>query len=438
MVAAIASYPVQEAVAEGSGAGRPAVGHPGGFSFSYLFGGVLLAYAGYGILLAVLPLAELAEGGGPLLATLVVGAPLLAQTVSSWGWGWLADRTGARRIPLVMAMVLQVPLFAAFPLLDASGLFAVRIVQSGLFGAVVLATTQATEDRSASAAFRLGRLQLAQNAGMLVGVAAAIPVLIGVGFRLSSVAGWELVTLLAAFSGVAAIVFALAGDLPSGKRPAEPPAFTPATDPGVFGLAGATTAVSSVRYVAVTAIPVYLASTIGGHGLFGISANTTVQLAVWVAVSSTLNLLASPFSGRWAETSATRRRSLFVFALVYAGIWTAIAVSPTYPVVFAVWSLPVAVFFTVAGVREAAFLSAPSARGRAVGLLTAAFNLGGLVGGAAAGLLLASAVPVRTVFGIASVGSLLAALLFLPGILRGSGSLSGRVDEGGSGSGAEQ
>ncbi len=420
--------------AQTDGAASPPVDR---FSFSYTFGGVWLAYAGYGILLAVLPLAELAEGGGPLLATLVVGAPLLAQTVSSWGWGWLADRTGARRVPLVVAMLLQVPLFAVFPVLDAAGLFAVRIVQSGLFGAVVLATTQATEDRSASAAFRLGRLQLAQNAGMLLGVVVAIPILLGSGFHLASSAGWELVALLGGSSGLSAVVFGLAGDSVSAKPATAPAQFTPTTNPGVFGLAGATTAVSSVRYIAVTAIPVYLASSLGNHGLFGIPANTTVQLAVWVAVSSTLNLLASPFSGRWAETSQTRRRSLLAFALVYSVIWTAIAVSPTYPVVFAVWSLPVAVFFTVAGVREAAFLSAPSQRGRAVGLLTAAFNLGGLVGGVVAGVLLARAVPVQTVFVVAAIGSLLAALLFLPGILRRS-EPSGPVPETGQGASSSQ
>ena len=390
------------------------------FSFSHLFGGTWLAYTSYGILLAVLPLAEISEGGGPLLATLVIGAPLLAQTLASWGWGWLADRTGARRGPLVIAMLLQVPLFATFPLLGPSGLFAVRIVQSGLFGSVVLATTQATEDATASAAFRLGRLQLAQNGGMLLGVGSAIPLLIGPAFRLHSLAGWELAALLALFGGAAAGIFARAGNLP--RSSAGPPrtVFAPSSHPRVFALAGATTAVSTARYVAVTAIPVYLASTLARSGFFGVSVNSTVQLAVWVAVSSILNLVASPFSGRWAETSTTRRRSLLAFALLYSVIWAAIAISPTYPVVFGVWILPVAVFFTVAGVREAAFLSGPFERGRAVGLLTAAFNLGGLLGGAAAGILLVDAVPMRTVFGITAVGSLAAAALFIPGVLRRS------------------
>lgn len=386
------------------------------FSFGRLFAGNWLAYASYGVLTAVLPIAELAEGGGPLLATLVIGAPLLAQTAASWGWGWLADRTGARRGPLVLAVLFQAPLFALFPLVGPTGLFTVRIVQSALFGSVVLATTQATEDPSASAAFRLGRLQLAQNGGMLLGVAAAFPFLVGPSFRLDSAAGWNLALLLAALTGLAALAFALAGVLPRPVPLPAPSEFAPTSHPTVFWLAGATAAVSTARYVAVTAIPVYLAGTLARGGFFGLPANATEQLAIWVAVSSTLNLLASPLSGRWAENSSGRRRSLLAFALVWPAIWTLIAVAPTYPVVFATWCLPVAVFFTVAGVREAAHWSGPTERGRAVGLLTAAYNLGGLLGGAGAGFLLARAVPAPTVFAIAAVGGLGAALLFVPSL----------------------
>ncbi|HXW67287.1 MAG TPA: MFS transporter [Thermoplasmata archaeon] len=394
---------------------------PRPFSFAPLFAGNWLAYASYGVLLAVLPIAELGEGGGPLLATLVLGAPLLAQTVASWGWGWLGDRIGARRSPLVVGALLQAPLFLVFPLLGPLALFAVRIAQSALFGSVVLATTQATEDPSASAAFRLGRLQLSQNGGMLLGVAAAFPFLVGATFRLDSPAGWALSALLAGFAIASGLVFARAGE-PVRTPPATSPSpFAPSTHPRVFALAGATTAVSTARYVAATAIPVYLATTLGTHGFFGVSANATEQLAIWVAVSSLANLAASPFSGRWAETVAGRRQSLLAFALVYAVIWAAITWVPTYPVVFAVWCMPVAVFFTVAGVREAAELSRPNERGRAVGLLSAAFNLGGLLGGAAAGLLLAESVPVPTIFLVAALGSLASATLFIPAVLHGGG-----------------
>ncbi len=403
-------------------AGAPSAGPTAGrsrpFSFRHLFAGTWLAYTSYGILLAVLPLAEIAEGGGPLLATLVVGAPLLSQTLASWGWGWLADRTGARRAPLVLATVLEVPLFLLFPLVGPLGLFAVRIAQSALFGSLVLATTQATEESTETAAFRLGRLQLAQNGGMLLGVATAFPLLATTGFRLDSAAGWGLSAVLASFAAVAALVFWFGGDLPRPARRVASPEFSPQSHPKVFRLAAWTTAVSTARYVTVTAIPVYLATTLGSHGFFGIPANPTAQLAVWVACSSALNIAASPFSGRWAGSTRTRRRGLLAFALMYTVIWVAIASFPTYPVVFAVWLLPVAVFFTVATVREAAYLSRPAERGRAVGLLTAAFNLGGLLGGAAAGLLLAYAVPAPTVFLIAALGGLAAAVPFVPGAFR--------------------
>lgn len=388
------------------------------FAFSRLFGGTWLAYASYGVLLAVLPIAELAEGGGPLLATLIIGAPLLAQTLASWGWGWLADRTGTRRAPLVLATALQAVMFLAFPVLNAPELFAVRITQSALFGSVVLATTQATEDPSVSSAFRLGRLQLASSGGMLTGVVVAFPLLVRPGFSLASTAGWELSALLAGLTVLSAGVFALAGDLPPPPTPSRPARFDVSSHSGVFRLAGATAAVSTFRYVPVTAIPVYLASRLGANGFFGLPMNVTAQLAVWLAVTSLLNIFAAPISGQFAERTGSRRAALVAFSFVYAAIWFALFVSPSYPVTFAVWVLPVTVFVTVGSVREAAGLSRPEERGRAVGLLTAAFNLGGLLGGALAGALLATGTTITAVFLIATLGSLASAFLFLPRLLR--------------------
>ena len=306
------------------------------FAFSRLFGGTWLAYTSYGVLLAVLPIAELAEGGGPLLATLVIGAPLLAQTLASWGWGWLADRTGTRRTPLVLATATQALMFLAFPTLDAPELFAVRVVQAALFGSIVLATTQATEDPSASSAFRLGRLQLAQSAGMLTGVMAAVPLLVRPGFALTSEAGWELSSLLAVLTIVSAVVFAVAGDLPPPPKPVRPARFDVSSHPGIFRMAGAMAAVSTFRYVPVTAIPVFLEMRLGANGLFGLPMNVTAQLAVWLAVTSLLNVFAAPISGRFAEREGPRRLTLVVFAFVYAAILGALFLSPSYPVTFAV------------------------------------------------------------------------------------------------------
>jgi MFS family permease len=352
------------------------------------------------------------------LATLVIGAPLLAQTLASWGWGWLADRTGTRRAPLVLAMAVQAPLFLAFPVLNAPELFGVRLVQSALFGSVVLATTQATEDPTASSAVRLGRLQLASSGGMLSGIAVAFPLLIRSGFRLDTIGGWELSALLAGLTGLSALVFAAAGEL----RPAAPaPRRAPSSlgsNPGIFRLAAATTAVSTIRYIPVTAIPVYLADRLGAAGFFGVSMSPTAQLALWLAVSSAANLFVSPISGRLAESTGSRRWSMFGFSLVYAVIWTALFLDPSYSVTFAVWILPVSIFLVVATVREAAGLSRADQRGRAVGLLTAAFNLGGLLGGAVAGSLLASGTNLSDVFLVAAFGGFGAALLFLPRLIR--------------------
>jgi MFS family permease len=391
---------------------------PRPFSFPRLFAGAWLGYTTYAVLLAVLPLAELSEGGGPLLATLVIGAPLLTQTLTSWGWGWVADRTGARRGPLSLAMAAQTPLFALFPVLTAPELFVVRLLQSAFFGAVVLATTQATEDPLASSAIRLGRLQIATSGGMLAGILVALPLLLQPNFRLGSVGGWELSALLAVLTALSAIFFAAAGELPRpsvspGRRP-----LGPSYTPELLRLGGATVAVSTIRYIPVTAIPVFLAAGLGADGFFGIPMNVTAQLAIWLGVASALSLLAAPLSGRLAVRAGSRRRGMLAIAIVYAAAWTVLFLFPFYPVTFGIWVFPLSVFLVVATVQEAASLSSREYRGRAVGLVSASFNLGGLLGGAIAGILLLLGAGIGLVFLVAAVGGCAAAGLFLPRVIR--------------------
>ncbi len=401
--------PTRRAVtAEGPGSGPRRV-----FSFRRVTAATWLAYTSYGVLLAVLPFAELHEGGGPLLATLIVGAPLLSQTLASYGWGWLSDRWGRRRELLAVGLGLQVPLFLLLPAVGPLGLLGVRVAQSGFFGAIVLATTLATEEATASSAIRLGRLQLASNGGMLVGVAVSYPLLAGAGVSLHSASGWALGGVLAGFALAAAAVGALSGDLPRPVPDGTPRRGRVSMGPLVLGLAIVTAAVASFRYVAVTAIPVELADRLAGHGFFGVPANAAEQLAIWLAISSAANLLVSPISGRLSDAPDARRWTLVLSSVVYVGLWGALAVSPTYPVAFVVWSFPTAVFFTVAGIREATQLTPPEARGRTVGLLTAAFNSGGLFGAAIAGSELSVGASFPAVYALAAVGNLGAAIALM-------------------------
>ncbi|MGI0070598.1 MAG: MFS transporter [Thermoplasmata archaeon] len=393
---------------------------PRPFSFLRLSAATWLAYTSYGVLLALLPFSELNEGGGPLLATLVVGAPLLSQTLASYGWGWLSDRWGRRRELLAVGLALQAPLFLLLPVVGPVGLLGDRIAQSALFGVVVLATTLATEDTGASSAVRLGRLQLALNGGMLLGVAITFPLLVGAGVSLSSAAGWELTGTLAALAVAAGAVGALSGDLRRDPAPAEPgpPVRRGALAPLVVALAALTALVATFRYTAVTAIPVELDRILSVHGFFGVPANAAEQLALWLAVSSAVNLVVSPISGRLSDSPRSRRWTLGISAAVYGGLWTALAISPTYGVAFAVWSFPVAVFFQVAGIREAAALGLPEARGRTVGLLTAAFNSGGLFGAAIAGSVLTVGASFPAVYALAAAGNFAVAVALAQWIRR--------------------
>jgi MFS family permease len=378
-----------------------------GFSFQRLSAATFLAYTSYGVQLAVLPFAELNEGGGPLLATLVLGAPLLSQTLASFGWGWLSDRLGRRRELLAVGLALQAPLFLAEPFLGPLGLFGARILQSAFFGAVVLTTTLATEEPAVSSAKRLGQLQFALNGGMLLGIAVTFPLLRGAGVSLSSSSGWALAGVLAAFALAAGTVGAFAGEVPRSSSADNPPRRPLTIAPLIIGLAIVTASVATFRYIAVAAIPIQLATSLGRHGFFGWPANAAEQLALWVVVSSAANLAVAPLSGRLSDSQKSRRWTLGISAAVYVGLWTSLAVFPVYAVVFVVWSFPTAVFFTVAGIREASALDIRENRGKTVGLLTAAFNSGGLFGAGIAGVALSGGLGFSEVYSIAAVGSLI-------------------------------
>jgi MFS family permease len=385
------------------------------FSFPRLAAGVLLAYTSFGVLLtAILPLVELDEGGGPLLATMIVAAPLFAQTLGSFAWGWISDRWGRRGPPLVLGTAAVGSLFVLYPLLDPIGLLAVRIVQAGAFGSIILASATATEEPTGGAGPRLGTISLATYSGNALGILAALPFLGGAEFVLRSDSGWALSGLLGSLGLVASFLFALAGEPDRGPPRAPPRANSPgpAGGYGVLLLALATLVLSVGRWNAVTLVPIYLHRGLGKNGFFGLPVNPTEQLAFFTLVASVANLLVSPWTGRRVEGAAHRRRILIALAAGYAATWVLVAAVPTYPVVFFVWTVPLGVFLVIVATREVAARTGTHARGTAVGLWTAAYNGGGLLGGALAGTAALLGLGISEIFAFSGALSVVALALF--------------------------
>ena len=76
----------------------------------------------------------------------------------------------------------------------------------------------------------------------------------------------------------------------------------------------------------------------------------------------------------------------------------AVGTQRPYAAIFLIWSFPAATFFQLPLTREIAGLTRPEERGRAVGLVWAAYYAGGLAGSVVAGLGVQAGVPFATMF----------------------------------------
>lgn len=371
------------------------------FSFTRLVAGVLLLNASSGVLFAVLPLFEVQEGGGPVLATLIVGAPLLAQVLATFLWGMLSDRWGRRREFLTGGILGQSALFLTYPFLGPSALLAVRIVQVFLGASSTLATTVATEDPSRTPGKGLGNLSLWGGVGSVLGIVAGFPFLGGHEFTSTSPAAIELFLLLAVLSAAAVLCLALSGEL--GRRRAVVrlrDALRFQSGPWVLRLSLASAVVALGNYTVYTLFPLFVNGILSSHGaaFFGADLNATQQLALLSIGAATGGVLVSPITGRWVEVERWRRWLFLGAPLLYALLWVGFALVRSYPAIFLIWSIPAAIFFQLPLTREIAGLTPPEERGRALGLWGAAYSAGGLVGALLAGLGIAAGASFRTMF----------------------------------------
>jgi MFS family permease len=397
---------------------------PRRFSFARLVVGVLLLNAASGVLFAVLPIFEVQEGGGPLLATLIVGAPLSAQILATFLWGALSDRLGRRRELLVGGIVGQSVLFLAYPFLGPIGLLLVRIVQVFLGATSTLATTVATEDPSRTAGQGLGSLSFWGGVGGLLGVIAGYPLLGGSEFRSTSPTALGLFVLLAALSAASVVCLALSGELGRRRSPVSLAGlFRFRGGPWVLRLSLAAAIVGLANYTVYTLFPLFVRDILSPQAasLYGSALNPTQQLALLSFGAGLGGVLVSPITGRWVEGRRLRRQLYLLAPVLYAGLWVGFALVRSYAAIFLIWSIPAAIFFQIPLTREVAALTPLEERGRAVGLFLAAYYLGGLVGSVLAGLGAGAGWTFASMFLLAAAVDLLGSLTLVVILYGGRG-----------------
>ncbi len=367
------------------------------FSFRRLVIGVLLSNIAGGVLFVVLPLMVLRRDSGPLLATLIIVAPLLAQTLASFGWGALSDHLGRRREIMVAGAIGAAVLYLFFPLASPTVLLLLRTLQAALLATSTLVYALTSEGTTGTVGSRLGNMMMWGNVGQLIGVLAVFPLLTLT--TLDSTLGWELVGVLSGATALSAFFLATAGDLPRARaevslgtvlqfRRQRPVAF----------LSLATFPLAVGNYAAYTTLPVYLNDGLGKGGFFGMPLSPVQQLGLFTIATTIIAIPYCLWAGDLVEGVFARRLALVLTPLLYAGFWLAYTLSTSYLVFFVVWAIPLYPLLSIAATRELSDLTAPGERGRGIGLWTAVYTLGGLVGGVLAGLALEAGESYQLVF----------------------------------------
>jgi MFS family permease len=370
---------------------------------------MLLSNLASGVLFVVLPLLVLKENSGPLLATLIIVAPLLAQTFASFLWGALSDRLGRRREILVAGALGAAILYVFFPLVSPPVLLLLRTLQAALIATSTLVYALSSEGSTGSVGIRLGNMMAWSNVGSLIGLVVVFPLLTLQ--NLDSPLGWDLIGVLALATALSALLLASAGDLPRLKATVSLRNILKFRKGlKIVYLSAATFPLAVGNYVAYTTLPVYLNDGLGSDGFFGWPMNSFEQLAIYSIVTTAIAIPLCVWVGPRVEGIRWRRIALVLTPLGYAAFWLSYAFTSSYLVFFVIWAVPLYPILSLAATREITDMTVPEERGRGIGMWNAVYTLGGLLGGTIAGITLQGGDSYREVFLIGTVLSALGAV----------------------------
>lgn len=380
------------------------------FSFRRFTLGVVLSNLASGVLFAVLPLLVLDENSGPLLATLIVVAPLLAQTFASFLWGALSDYLGRRTSVLVVGALGAAALYLTFPFVSPVTLLLLRTAQAALLATSTLVYTLSSEGTKGSVGQRIGGTMMWSNVGSLIGLLIVFPLL---GLKtLDGTLGWELIGVLSASTALSAWALSSAGDLPRVSASLSvQDLFKFRERSKVLSLSAAVFPLSLGNYIAYTTLPVFIYGSLGRNGFFGYPMSDIEQLGIYSIVTTAIAVPLCYWVGVRIEGQRWRLHALVVAPVIYTVLWLTYGLSTgaasAYLIFFVLWAIPVYPLLGLAATRELASVTSSEERGRGIGLWNTVYMLGGLIGGTVAGIELEDGVPYGAVF---LLGGLLAAV----------------------------
>jgi len=315
------------------------------------------------------------------LVGLIIALPFLAAVPMSFVWGAISDRIGSRRLVMAIAGTIGGALFFAMPFADTTWLIILRLVQVGFTTSFVLLNAVATECFPKRKGMSVGNLALMGGIGQAVGALAA-------GILLPSrelFVGSGAVTLVFWLAGIITIAAALSL-LPMRERrkKANTTSFGGMLS---FGERRGIAIVSLVAlilplagYIVFSVFPIYL-------GSLDIPWDATMVAGVFTALSAVTGIFASGLAGRACDRYG-RKWVLVGSGAAYFLVWLGMGLTRVPLLIAILWAVPVWSFFYVSATTMVADQTKPEERGRGIGLVNSAINMGGAIGSIMAGYML--------------------------------------------------
>lgn len=372
---------------------------PGVRTYRHILLAMLLTSVINGMLYPILALYMYSISEDYLLVGLMMALPFLAAVPMAFVWGMVSDRIGSRRKVMAFAGVVGGALFLAMPFLGAGPLIGLRLVQVAFMTAFVLLNAVATECYPKRKGRSVGDLNLVGAVGQMAGALAAGLLLPSYAMEVGSGPVRTVFYLAGAITIAAALSLLPMRERRSGKGAGQAGRILE------FGQGRGIAAVSLVAlllplagYLVFSVFPVYL------KGL-AIPWDATMVAGMFTALSALTGIFAAGLAGRVCD-AVGRRPVLIASGIAYVAVWALMGMTRDPLLTAALWAVPVWSFFYVGATTMISDMTTEAERGRGIGLVNSAVNLGGALGSIAAGYLLASGTVGTTFFAAALVALL--------------------------------
>jgi MFS family permease len=296
--------------------------------------------------------------------------PFLAIFIMSFIWGAVSDRLGSYKGVIIGGNIITGLMFFPMPFLNIYHLFGLRAIQVFFYSANVLAVAVVTEMLPDTKGEAAGIVSMYTSAGWLVGgIASGFVYFYGDVITLFPVCG-----IMAMMTGFMLVPMGKLDKIPVPMTVKESFRFEKGRPIGLLLV------IICLTYIANRAVftlfPVYLENI---HEL------TAIPIGILSASAGLVGAIVVVFIGRFVDRRGRRPMLIFAVAL-YLIDWLVLVLTDNLVVVIIIWCIPSWVFMTISATAMVSDLTSSKERGRGIGALNSALNLGQFVGAVTSGV----------------------------------------------------